>query len=68
MYRNSAATDLYLDKRKPSYLGGVLEMCNHRLYRSWADLTDGLRRVSRRTRSNTAGPICLRRPMPIRRD
>src|SRR4051794_1018650 len=43
LYRNTAATDLYLDKRKPSYLGGMLEMCNHRLYRFWADLTEGLR-------------------------
>ena len=43
IYRNTPATDLYLDKRKPSYLGGILEMCNHRLYRFWADLTEGLR-------------------------
>src|SRR5581483_9775140 len=31
-YRNTPATDLYLDKYKPTYIGGVLEMCNHRLY------------------------------------
>lgn len=43
IYRNTAATDLYLDKRKPSYVGGVLEMCNHRLFRFWADLTEALR-------------------------
>jgi hypothetical protein len=43
LYRNTPATDLYLDKRKPSYVGGILEMCNHRLYRFWADLTEGLR-------------------------
>ena len=42
-YRNTAETDLYLDKGKPSYVGGILEMCNHRLYRFWADLTEGLR-------------------------
>ena len=43
VYRNTPATDLYLDKSKPSYIGGVLEMCNHRLFRFWADLTAGLR-------------------------
>ena len=43
IYRNTPDADLYLDKRKPSYVGGILEMCNHRLYRFWADLTEGLR-------------------------
>lgn len=42
-YRNTPATDLYLDKRKPSYVGGMLEMCNRRLYPFWAHLTEALR-------------------------
>lgn len=42
-YRNTAATDLYLDKRKPTYVGGMLEMCNRRLYPFWAHLTEALR-------------------------
>jgi hypothetical protein len=42
-YRNTPATDLYLDKRKHSYIGGLLEMANHRLYRHWDNLTVGLR-------------------------
>jgi hypothetical protein len=42
-YQNTPATDLYLDKRKPSYVGGVLEMCNHRLYLFWSHLTEALR-------------------------
>jgi hypothetical protein len=42
-YRNTPATDLYLDKRKPSYVGGMLEMCNGRLYPFWARLTEALR-------------------------
>ena len=33
VYRNTPDTDLFLDKRKPSYVGGILEMANHRLYR-----------------------------------
>jgi hypothetical protein len=42
-YRNTPATDLFLDKSKPSYLGGMLEMCNARLFGFWNHLTDGLR-------------------------
>jgi hypothetical protein len=43
VYYNTPETDLFLDKRKPSYLGGMLEMANQRLYRFWGDLTTGLR-------------------------
>jgi len=43
VYRNTAATDLFLDKHKPSYIGGVLEMANSRLYRFWGGLTEALR-------------------------
>ena len=43
MYRNTPATHMFLDKRKPSYIGGVLEMCNHRLYPFWSHLTEALR-------------------------
>jgi hypothetical protein len=42
-YSNTAATDLFLDKHKPSYVGGVLEMANHRLYGFWNHLTEALR-------------------------
>jgi hypothetical protein len=42
-YCNTPSTDLFLDKRKPSYLGGILEMANHRLYRFWGHLTEALR-------------------------
>jgi hypothetical protein len=42
-YSNTPATDLFLDKHKPSYIGGVLEMANHRLYGYWGNLTEGLR-------------------------
>jgi hypothetical protein len=42
-YYNTPSTDLFLDKRKPSYVGGMLEMANHRLYRHWGNLTTGLR-------------------------
>lgn len=42
-YHNTPATEHFLDKHKPTYVGGVLEMANHRLYRFWGDLTEALR-------------------------
>ena len=41
-YRNTSETDYYLDRTKPSYIGGILEMANQRLYRFWGGLTQGL--------------------------
>jgi len=43
MYHNTPETDLFLDKKKPSYIGGLLEMANHRLYGFWNHLTEALR-------------------------
>ena len=42
-YFNTPAVDLFLDQRKPSYIGGILEMANDRLYGHWGHLTEGLR-------------------------
>src|ERR1700722_11726000 len=42
-YSNTPATDTFLDKHKPSYIGGILEMANHRLYGFWNDLTEAFR-------------------------
>jgi hypothetical protein len=42
-YYNTPATDLFLDSRKPSYIGGILEMANYRLYGHWSHLTTALR-------------------------
>jgi len=42
-YANTAETDLFLDPAKPSYMGGLLEMLNFRLYGFWASLTEALR-------------------------
>jgi hypothetical protein len=43
IYRNTPSTDLFLDRDKPSYIGGVLEVANARLYPLWGSLTDALR-------------------------
>jgi len=42
-YANTPETALFLDRGKPSYVGGILEMANSRLYPSWGHLTEGLR-------------------------
>lgn len=42
VYSNTAETELFLDKNKPGYIGGILEMANDRLFRFWADLDEAL--------------------------
>ena len=43
IYANTQETDLFLDKAKPTYIGGFLEMAEARLYRYWGSLTEGLK-------------------------
>jgi hypothetical protein len=42
-YRNTPVTDHYLDRAKPTYIGGWLEMANARMYPFWGSLGEGLR-------------------------
>jgi hypothetical protein len=42
-YRNTPDGAVFLDKSSPTYVGGILEMSNARLYRFWGDLTEALR-------------------------
>ena len=42
-YTNTEDANLFLDKNKPSYMGGMLEMANNRLYPFWNNLEDGLK-------------------------
>jgi O-methyltransferase domain/Dimerisation domain len=42
-YSNTPETGLFLDPAKPSYVGGILEMNNQRLYGFWNSLTEALR-------------------------
>jgi len=42
-YYNTPSTDFFLDKRKTSYIGGLLEMANQRLFGFWNHLTAALR-------------------------
>lgn len=43
VYSNTPDTDAFLDRNKPSYVGGILEMANHRLYPFWGSLTEAVR-------------------------
>lgn len=42
-YRNTAETELFLDRSKPSYVGAILEMANARVYGFFGALTEALR-------------------------
>ncbi len=43
VYSNTPEADYFLDRSKPSYLGGILEMFSARLYVYWGSLTEALR-------------------------
>lgn len=54
-YSNTPETDRFLDPAKPSYLGGILEMANARLYHFWGSLTEGLRTGQPQSEVKTGG-------------
>ncbi len=55
-YSNTPETDLFLDRTKPSYVGGILEMANHRLYPFWGHLTEALRTGKPQNEVKGGGP------------
>lgn len=61
IYNNSLETDLFLDKNKPTYIGGILEMSNNRLYSFWNDLEEGLKTglPQNETKNNGQSPFDL---------
>lgn len=42
-YQNTPETGVFLDRDSPTYVGGMLEMCNARLYGFWGNLTEALK-------------------------
>ena len=56
IYSNTPDTDIFLDRRKPSYIGGVLEMANARLYPFWGHLTEALRTGQPQNEVKSGGP------------
>ena len=65
VYANTPATALFLDKHKPSYIGGILEMANHRLYRFWGSLTEALRTGQPQNEAATEASRCSSASTPI---
>ncbi|MBV9622955.1 MAG: methyltransferase [Acidobacteria bacterium] len=67
-YYNTPSTDFFLDKRKPSYIGGLLEMANHRLYPFWGQLTTALRTglPQNETRDGSPNPFAALYAEPAR--
>ena len=54
-YSNTPSTDFFLDKNKPTYIGGVLEMANARLFGFWNNLTTALRTGELQTEAKGGG-------------
>jgi hypothetical protein len=56
-YRNAPATELFLDRAKPSYAGGVLEIAATRLWALWGSLTEALRTGQPQNEIKTGGNL-----------
>jgi SAM-dependent methyltransferase len=57
VYSNMPSTDLFLDRNKPSYIGGILEMMNARLYGFWGSLTEALRTGEPQNEAKSGGDL-----------
>jgi SAM-dependent methyltransferase len=57
VYRNTAETDFFLVRGKPSYVGGLLEMANARLYESWGHLSEALKTGKRQSENKEEGDL-----------
>jgi predicted O-methyltransferase YrrM len=54
-YSNTPQSATFLDKKSPTYVGGILEMANARLYRFWGDLTTALKSGQPQSEIKTGG-------------
>jgi hypothetical protein len=57
LYSNTPETDWFLDRAKPTYIGGYLEMINARLYGFWGPLTEALRSGKPQNEIKTGGEL-----------
>jgi O-methyltransferase domain/Dimerisation domain len=57
LYGNTPETDHFLDRAKPSYVGGLLEMANARLYESWGSLTEALKTGRNQNEAKESGDV-----------
>jgi hypothetical protein len=68
-YANTPETAMFLDRSKPSYVGGMLEMANARLYGFWGSLTEGLRTGRPQNEAKTGGdffPVLYSNPARLK--
>ncbi len=56
-YANAPETDFFLDRKKPSYIGGILEMSSVRLYQYWGRLTDSLKSGKSQNETTSGDPF-----------
>jgi hypothetical protein len=54
-YSNTPETAQYLDRNRPEYVGGILEMANARLYPFWGSLTEALKTASPQNEAKGGG-------------
>ena len=66
-YRNTTETDCYLDRRKPTYIGGELDYFNQRGYPHWHFLTTALRTGKAQSEASTGDYFrrCTPTPRPL---
>ena len=64
-YSNAPETDLYLDRRKPTYIGGELEHFSRYVYPNWSGLTAAL--TSGEPQSGRERQGIIRPSMPSKR-
>jgi len=56
-YSNSPEAARFLDRAKPSYIGGIIEMFNARLYAFWGSLTEALRTGEPQNEAKSGGDL-----------
>jgi hypothetical protein len=57
LYSNTVETDVFLDAKKGTYVGGLLEMANARLYGFWGSLTEALRTGQPQNEARSGGKL-----------
>jgi hypothetical protein len=66
-YGNTPETALYLDRAKPTYLGGEMEFNNAHLYAQWSSLTAALKTGQPQSGAGAGGAYPARYADPARR-
>ena len=57
IYQNTPETGLFLDRARPSYVGGILEMANARLFGFWNKLSEALKTGKRQNEDAGGGDM-----------